>query len=139
MHILNEPSFFLINNTGAPNGETDGQICPFSKRSSSCFFISCSSLTDRQNGALEVGSAPGIKSIWCSIVLAGGSPFGKSSGNTSLYSCKSLTISDYNIVSLLLDVLVSRIKLKNICVSLFLMSLFACSKFICAICTLLCS
>nr|GFC32031.1 hypothetical protein [Tanacetum cinerariifolium] len=43
MHILNEPSFFLKNKIGAPQGEELGLMKPLSESSCSCFdnsFIS---------------------------------------------------------------------------------------------------
>ncbi|GJX09214.1 hypothetical protein Tco_0199073, partial [Tanacetum coccineum] len=36
MHILNDPSFFLKNKTGAPQGEELGLMKPLSERSCSC-------------------------------------------------------------------------------------------------------
>ncbi|GKF90156.1 hypothetical protein Tco_0264119, partial [Tanacetum coccineum] len=58
MHILNDPSLFLTNKTGAPQ---DGAS---------------------RYGARATGVAPGIKLIWNSTGRAGGRP-GKSLGNTS--------------------------------------------------------
>nr|GFC35515.1 hypothetical protein [Tanacetum cinerariifolium] len=82
MHILNEPSFFLTNKTGAPQGEELGLMKPLSESSCSCFdnfFISDGA---KRYGARATGAAHGIRSIWNSIGRAGGRP-GKSSRNTS--------------------------------------------------------
>ncbi|GKA44997.1 hypothetical protein Tco_0737793, partial [Tanacetum coccineum] len=71
MHILNDPSFFLTNKTGALQGEELGLMNPLSESSRNC--------SDKTR-ALQ-GAAPRIKSIWNSTGRAGGRP-GKSSGNT---------------------------------------------------------
>ncbi|GJR41148.1 hypothetical protein Tco_1216832 [Tanacetum coccineum] len=89
MHILNDPSFFLTNKTGAPQGEELGLMKPLSESSCSCsdnFFISDGA---NRYGARATGATRGIKLIWNSTSQAGGRP-GKSSGNTSE---KSRTIS----------------------------------------------
>ncbi|GKG25592.1 hypothetical protein Tco_0398738 [Tanacetum coccineum] len=39
MHILNDPSFFLINKTRAPQGEEQGLMNPLSESSCSCSLI----------------------------------------------------------------------------------------------------
>ncbi|MFS8009652.1 hypothetical protein Hanom_Chr14g01287461 [Helianthus anomalus] len=63
MHILNVPSFFFTNNTGAPQGEELGRIKPFSKSSCSCFDSSSNSDGARRYGARAMGAAPGASSI----------------------------------------------------------------------------
>ncbi|GKA38498.1 hypothetical protein Tco_0731049 [Tanacetum coccineum] len=82
MDILNDPSFFLTNKIGAPQGEELGHMKPLSK--SSCSYSNNSFILDRANryGARATGAAPRIKSIWNSTGRVGGRP-GKSSGNTS--------------------------------------------------------
>nr|GFB95982.1 hypothetical protein [Tanacetum cinerariifolium] len=82
MHILNEPSFFLTNKTGAPQGEELGLMKPFSKSSYNCSDNSIISDGAKRYGARAIGAAPGIRSIWNSTGRAGGRP-GKFSGNTS--------------------------------------------------------
>ncbi|MFS7943223.1 hypothetical protein Hanom_Chr06g00497731 [Helianthus anomalus] len=62
MHILNVPSFFFTNNTGAPQGEELGRIKPFSKSSCSCFDSSSNSDGARRY-ARAMGAAPGASSI----------------------------------------------------------------------------
>ncbi|GJY02615.1 hypothetical protein Tco_0360767 [Tanacetum coccineum] len=81
MHILNDPSFFLTNKTGAPQGEELGLMNPLLKSSCNCSDNSFISDGASRYGARATGAAPGIKSIWNSTGRAGGSP-GKSSGNT---------------------------------------------------------
>ncbi|MFS7936418.1 hypothetical protein Hanom_Chr05g00415331 [Helianthus anomalus] len=63
MHILNVPSFFFTNNTGAPKGEELGRIKPFSKSSCSCFDSSSSSDGASRYGVRAMGAAPGASSI----------------------------------------------------------------------------
>nr|GEZ58383.1 hypothetical protein [Tanacetum cinerariifolium] len=82
MHILNEPSFFLTNKTGASQGEELGHMKPLSESSCSCFDNSFISDGAKWYGAWATGAAHGIRSIWNSTGRAGGRP-GKSSGNTS--------------------------------------------------------
>ncbi|GJV24253.1 hypothetical protein Tco_1376948 [Tanacetum coccineum] len=82
MHILNDPSFFLKNKTGAPQGEELGLMNPLSERSCNCFVNSFISDGANRYGARATGAALGIQSIWNSTGRAGGRP-GKSSGNTS--------------------------------------------------------
>nr|GEZ86878.1 hypothetical protein HannXRQ_Chr14g0442131 [Tanacetum cinerariifolium] len=82
MHILNDPSFFLTNKTGAPQGEELGIMKPLSKSSCSCSDNSFISNGANRYGAQATGAAPGIKSIWNSTGRAGGRPY-KSSGNNS--------------------------------------------------------
>nr|GFC52388.1 hypothetical protein [Tanacetum cinerariifolium] len=82
MHILNDPSFFLTNKTGAPQVEELGIRKPLSK--SSCNCSDNSFILDGANryGARATRVAPRIKSIWNSTGRAEGR-LGKSSGNTS--------------------------------------------------------
>ncbi|GKF94029.1 hypothetical protein Tco_0283729, partial [Tanacetum coccineum] len=82
MHILNDPSFFLTNKTGAPQGEELGLMKPLSESSCSCSNNSFISDGSNRYGARATGAAPGIKSIWNSTGRAEGRP-GKSSGKTS--------------------------------------------------------
>ncbi|KAJ0575668.1 hypothetical protein HanIR_Chr05g0215391 [Helianthus annuus] len=82
MQSLIEPSFFFTNKTGAPQGETLGLIKPSSNNSCNCSLSSLSSRGAMRYGALEIGSAPGIRSIVNSTSRSGGSP-GSSSRNTS--------------------------------------------------------
>ncbi|GKC85825.1 hypothetical protein Tco_1141542 [Tanacetum coccineum] len=82
MHILNDPSFFLTNKTGAPQGEELGLMKPLSESSCSCSDNSFILDGASRYGARAIGAAPGIKSIWNSTNRAGGR-LGKSSGNTS--------------------------------------------------------
>ncbi|GJR21118.1 hypothetical protein Tco_0969645 [Tanacetum coccineum] len=72
MHILNDPSFFLTNKTGAPQGEELGLMNPLSE--SSCNCSDNSFILDGANryGARATGAAPGTKSIWNSTGRAGG-------------------------------------------------------------------
>nr|GFC04615.1 hypothetical protein [Tanacetum cinerariifolium] len=81
MHILNEPSFFFTNKTGAPQGEERGLMKPLSESSCSCSDNSFISDGAKRYGAQATGAAPGIRSIWNSTGRAGGRP-GKFSGNT---------------------------------------------------------
>nr|GFC32717.1 hypothetical protein [Tanacetum cinerariifolium] len=82
MHILNDQSFFLTNETGAPQGEELGLMKPLSKSSCNCFDNSFISDEANRYGAQATGVAPGIKSIWYSTGRAGGRP-GKSLGKNS--------------------------------------------------------
>ncbi|GKF46827.1 hypothetical protein Tco_0136629 [Tanacetum coccineum] len=81
MHILNDPSFFLTNKTGALQGEELGLMKPLSERSYSCSDNSFISDGASRYGARATDAAPGIKSTWNSTDRAGGRP-DKSSGNT---------------------------------------------------------
>src|SRR6266487_4193360 len=82
MHNLILPSFFLTNNTGAPQGDTLGRMNFFSNNSSSCFFNSFNSDADIRYGAIDIVLVPGTKSIPNSTSLSGGKSY-ISSGNTS--------------------------------------------------------
>ncbi|GKF83597.1 hypothetical protein Tco_0248495, partial [Tanacetum coccineum] len=88
MHILNDPSFFLTNKTGAPQGEELGLMNPLSESSCSCSDKSFISDGANRYGTRATCAVPGIKSIWNSTGGAGGRS-GKSSRNTSR---KSLTV-----------------------------------------------
>nr|GFC14973.1 hypothetical protein [Tanacetum cinerariifolium] len=81
MHILNEPSFFLMNKPGAPQGEELGLIKPLSERSCSCSDNSFNSDEAKRYGPRVTGAAPRIRSIWNFTDRAGGRP-GKFSENT---------------------------------------------------------
>ncbi|GKG00061.1 hypothetical protein Tco_0301751 [Tanacetum coccineum] len=76
MHILNDPSFFLKNKTGAPQGEELGLMNPLSEIESSCNCSDNSFISDGANryGARATGASPGINSIWNSTGRAGGRP-----------------------------------------------------------------
>ncbi|GKC49619.1 hypothetical protein Tco_1072364 [Tanacetum coccineum] len=64
MHILNDPSFFLTNKIGAPQGEELGLMKHLSKSSGSCSDNSF--ISDRANryGARVTGAAPGIRLVY---------------------------------------------------------------------------
>nr|GFB78997.1 hypothetical protein [Tanacetum cinerariifolium] len=81
IHILNDPSFFLTNKTGAPQGEELGLMKPLSESSCSCSDNSFILDGANRYEARATGAAPGIRLIWNSPGRAGGRP-GKSSGNT---------------------------------------------------------
>ncbi|KAJ0483209.1 hypothetical protein HanIR_Chr13g0662401 [Helianthus annuus] len=85
MHRRIEPSFFLTNKIGAPQGDELGLIKPLANKSSNCVLNSFISVGANLYGALATGAAPGIMSIRNSTCLSGGNP-GSSSGNTSGYS-----------------------------------------------------
>ncbi|KAJ0439109.1 hypothetical protein HanHA300_Chr16g0621591 [Helianthus annuus] len=76
------PSFFFTNNTGAPHGETLGLMNPRSRSSCNCSFNSFNSNGAIRYGALEIGSAPGTRSIVNSTSRSGGN-LRSSSGKTS--------------------------------------------------------
>ncbi|GKG36580.1 hypothetical protein Tco_0444258 [Tanacetum coccineum] len=72
MHILNDPSFFLTNKIGAPQGGELGLMKPLSESSCNCFnnfFISDGA---NRYGARATGAALGIKLIWNSTGQARG-------------------------------------------------------------------
>ncbi|MFS7943685.1 hypothetical protein Hanom_Chr06g00503151 [Helianthus anomalus] len=85
MHRRIDPSFFLTNKIGAPQGDELGLMKPFASNSSSCVLNSFIYVGANLQGALATGAAPGIISILNSTCLSGGDP-GSSSGNTSGYS-----------------------------------------------------
>jgi len=74
MHKRDEPSFFFTNSTGAPHGETLGQMNYFSIKSSSYFFNFANSAGVIRYIVIDTGPAPGTRSIANSISLLGGSP-----------------------------------------------------------------
>jgi len=74
MHNFKVPSFFFVNNTGAPYGETVDLINPFCNNSSNWFFNSLSSVSAILYGAFEMGCTPRINSISKLISLLGGRP-----------------------------------------------------------------
>ncbi|KAJ0545692.1 hypothetical protein HanRHA438_Chr08g0337471 [Helianthus annuus] len=82
MHRCIEPSFFLTNRIGAPQGDELGLTKPLASRSSSCVLNSFISVGANLYGALAIGAAPGMISILNSTCLSGGKP-GSSSGKTS--------------------------------------------------------
>ncbi|KAJ0588125.1 hypothetical protein HanIR_Chr04g0170971 [Helianthus annuus] len=85
MHRRIDPSFFLTNKIGAPQGDELGLIKPLAKRSSNCVLNSFISVGANLYGALATGAAPGMISIRNSTCRSGGKP-GSSSGKTSGYS-----------------------------------------------------
>nr|GEW60255.1 hypothetical protein [Tanacetum cinerariifolium] len=74
MHIWNDPSFFITNNTRAPHGDELSRIKPFSDNSFSCSDNSFVLDGDTRYGTRAIGAAPGIRSIRNSTCLGGGSP-----------------------------------------------------------------
>ncbi|GKF89856.1 hypothetical protein Tco_0263819 [Tanacetum coccineum] len=82
MHIRNDPSFILMNKTGASHGEELGLMKPLLESSCSCSDNSFISDGANRYGARATGVVPGIKSIWNSTGRARGRP-SKSSRNTS--------------------------------------------------------
>ncbi|KAI8322886.1 hypothetical protein GQ54DRAFT_303779 [Martensiomyces pterosporus] len=61
--MRNEPSFLRTNKTGAPRGEIDSSMNPFSSNSVSCRCISASSAGDSRYCGLDLGLASGSRSI----------------------------------------------------------------------------
>ncbi|GKF94452.1 hypothetical protein Tco_0284152, partial [Tanacetum coccineum] len=55
MHILNDPSFFLMNKTGAPQGEELGLMNPLSESSCNCSDNSVISDGANRYGARATG------------------------------------------------------------------------------------
>src|SRR6185437_11751740 len=82
---LSVVSFFATNSVPAPQGETLYLILPVFNSSTSCFLSSVSSGGASRGGDRENGAASGFSTILWSTVLLGGSPAGRSSGNTSAY------------------------------------------------------
>ncbi|GJS83656.1 U4/U6 small nuclear ribonucleoprotein PRP4-like protein [Tanacetum coccineum] len=65
MHIQNDPSFFLTNKTGDPQGEEQGLIKPLSDSSFSCSNNSFISEGANRQGARATGATSvGVISIW---------------------------------------------------------------------------
>ena len=101
MHNRMVPYLFLTKMTGAPQGDTLGQMYFLSINSFSCDFNSLSSKMFIRYRAFELGTAPGTSSIVKSNSLLGGNP-GISSGNTSVYSFKTGISSIFNLSVLVL-------------------------------------
>src|SRR5258707_15536964 len=81
-----EPSFFLMKNTGAPIGDLDGWMWPFTRfswRKSSSSFCSAG---NRGNIQEEGSSVPGVRSMAWSHAFHGGSLSKASLEKTSLKS-----------------------------------------------------
>lgn len=76
------PFFFLINNTGASQGDTLGHMNPFSSNSYNYFFNSTNSTGVILYGAFEMSFTSGTNSIENSISHLGGN-LGTPFGNTS--------------------------------------------------------
>lgn len=77
-----DPSFFLMNKTGAPHGDTLGLINPVSKSSCNYVLSSTKSLGVIQKGAMDNEVVSGNKSMPKSTSLSRGNP-SNSSGKTS--------------------------------------------------------
>ena len=95
MHRRIEPSFFLTNNTGAPQRDTLGRQ-PLSNRSCNCDLSSFSSASAMQYGTLEMGPVPGSSSIPKSTSHDGvipGRSFGKTSVNLLIMGTVSIVFS----------------------------------------------
>ena len=73
MHRRIDSSFFLTNNTSAPQGDALGRRKPLSK-SWSCNLSSFSSAGAMRSGALEMGPVPGSSFIPKSTAHGGGIP-----------------------------------------------------------------
>ncbi len=71
-----------------PQGKELGCMNPFSSNSDSCLRNSSCYRSDKRYNPRFCGRAPSTRSIWKSWDLRGGSPLGKSSGNTSENDCK---------------------------------------------------
>ncbi|KAI3815158.1 hypothetical protein L1987_14814 [Smallanthus sonchifolius] len=102
MHIRIEPSFFLTNKIGAPQGDELGLMNPFSSNSSNCFFRSSISVGANLYGALAIGAVTGTRLILNSTSHSGGIP-GSSSGKTSGNSATTGTSSIFFLVSMVTD------------------------------------
>ena len=72
MHRRIDPSFFLTNNTGAPQGDTLGRIKLLSNRSCSCDLSSFSYAGAMRYETLEMSPVPGSSSILKSTARDGG-------------------------------------------------------------------
>jgi hypothetical protein len=97
-HILYDLSFFCTNRTGAPQGDELGRMYPASCNSVICFLSSFNSSMDIMYGRLEIGAAPGKRSMTNSTSLSGGIP-GNSSGKTSRKSLTTRMLSLTNFPS----------------------------------------
>ena len=85
MHSRRFLSFFLENNTGAPQGEVLGLIKPLSNNSCYWTLCSCNSTGSILCGVIEIGDVLWYNSIVKFTPLCRGNP-GSSSGKTSSYS-----------------------------------------------------
>ncbi|KAI3783393.1 hypothetical protein L1987_42473 [Smallanthus sonchifolius] len=93
MHMRIEQSFFLMNKTGAPQGDELGLMNPFSNKSSKCFYNSAISVGANLYGASAIGAVPGTRLILNSTSLSGGIPgslFGKTSENLATTDTSSI-------------------------------------------------
>src|SRR5258708_31413914 len=81
-----KPSFFLMKNTGAPMGDLDGQMYPFTRFSQRKSSSSFCSVGDRGNVRERGSSVPGERSMAWSHTFCGGSSLKASLEKTSLKS-----------------------------------------------------
>src|SRR5258708_6592305 len=81
-----DPSFFLMKNMGAPIGDLDGQMQPFTRFSQRKLLSSFCSAGDKGNVWEQGSSAPGVRSMAWSHVFHGGSSSKASLEKTSLKS-----------------------------------------------------
>src|SRR5260370_33397269 len=79
-----EPSFFLTKNTGAPIGDLDGWMWPFTRFSQRKLSSSFCSAGDRGNVQEQGSSVPGVRSMVWSHAFCGGSLSKASLEKTSL-------------------------------------------------------
>ena len=86
------PSFFFINNTRAPQGDTLDRMKPLSTRSYNCVFNSFNSVGAILYGGIKMGVDLGNRSIPNFNSQSGGNP-SKSSINTFENSCTIGTLS----------------------------------------------
>ena len=86
MQNLSEPSGFLTNNTGDPNGELEARIKPHWSNSSNYYAISFYSYGETLYSRLAGTLAWSNNVMWCSAVtfVRLGKTFGSSAGNTSV-------------------------------------------------------
>jgi hypothetical protein len=87
MQNMKVPSFFLTNNTGAPQVELLGIMNTLSSNSYNCTFNSTNSTSDILYRAWDIGIVPGNTFIENSISHLICNP-GNSLGNTSYYRCR---------------------------------------------------
>jgi hypothetical protein len=92
-HMHQVPFFLGTKIIGTAQGLSLSCTYPLSNNSWTCHWISFVSFGLVLYVARLGNDAPGIKSIWYSIPLKGGSPEGISTGKTSLNSCKRLVIA----------------------------------------------
>ena len=81
MHNLVVPSFFFTNNTGAPQGDTFGQMKPLSTRSCNYVFNSFNSVEAILYDGIKMRANPSKRSMLNSNSLSSGN-LGKSLKNT---------------------------------------------------------